>query len=49
MEKIIKDHIWAMAKADGRLVSRTSYGVTYHAGMLVGTPTIWNGVELMYS
>ena len=35
MEKIIKDHIWTMVKADGRLVSRTSYGVTYHAGMLV--------------
>jgi hypothetical protein len=36
MEKIIKEHIWAMAKADGTLVSRTSYGVQYHALMLVG-------------
>lgn len=35
MEKIIKDHIWAMAKTDGRLVSRTCYGVQYHALMLV--------------
>jgi hypothetical protein len=35
MEKIIKDQIWAVVKADGRLVRRTSYGVQYHAGMLV--------------
>jgi hypothetical protein len=45
MEKIIKDHIWAMAKADGRLVSRTSYGVTYHAGMLVGSPMTGVGLS----
>jgi hypothetical protein len=45
MEKIIKDHIWAMAKADGRLVSRTSYGVTYHAGMLVSSCEIGMGLS----
>jgi hypothetical protein len=45
MEKIIKDHIWAMVKADGRLVSRTSYGVTYHAGMLVRSYTFEMGLS----
>lgn len=35
MEKVVKDQIWALAKADGRLVTRGSYGVQYHALMLV--------------
>lgn len=35
LEKVIKEHIWSVVKVDGRLVSRTSYGVQYHALMLV--------------
>jgi len=38
MEKIIKEQVWAVVKVDGRLVSRTSYGVQYHALMLVSRP-----------
>jgi len=50
MEKIIKDHIWSMAKADGRLVSRTNYGVSYHALMLVCPSILLIGLtELMSS
>jgi len=49
IEKIIKDHVWSMAKADGRLVSRTSYGVSYHALMLVRSPVPYIWDELMDS
>lgn len=31
MHDLIKTHLWAMIKVDGRLVHRTSYGAQYHA------------------
>jgi hypothetical protein len=35
LEKLIKANLWEAIKADGRLVSRTSYGCSYRAMMLV--------------
>jgi len=44
MEKVIKDNIWTLVKADGRLVSRTNYGVSYHALMLVSLLSLVYGL-----
>lgn len=35
MERVLKEHIWAQARSEPLLASRTSYGVQYHALMLV--------------
>jgi hypothetical protein len=48
MEKLIKEGIWQMVKTDGRLVSRTSYGVQYHALMLVSLSPSANSLRTIY-
>ncbi|ORY30837.1 hypothetical protein BCR39DRAFT_107469 [Naematelia encephala] len=35
MDEMIKKHLWSAIKLDGRLSSRGSYGVQYHAKMLM--------------
>lgn len=47
-EKLIKEGIWPMVKTDGRLVSRTSYGVQYHALMLVSLFSSADSLRALY-
>ncbi|ORX34897.1 hypothetical protein BD324DRAFT_682825 [Kockovaella imperatae] len=35
LDGVLKSHLWDEVKKDGRLVHRTSYGVQYHAKMML--------------